>query len=171
MERQLFANPDLCTGCNRCTYACSAAKEGTFEPVKARLKVTNFALSGYSVPHICFQCPKAECLEACSSGAYSRNDQGVVILDADRCTACGACVAACSYGMVHQDEAGHAFKCDRCGGDPACVRECHADALIYSPSSTDLIRLKSSQMRTRTPNGSPREKRQQLAEKLLKSAR
>ncbi|HLO31888.1 MAG TPA: 4Fe-4S dicluster domain-containing protein [Anaerolineales bacterium] len=171
MEKQLFANPDLCTGCNRCVYACSAVKEGAFEPRKARLKITNFASRGYSVPNICFQCPKADCQAACPTDAFSRNSVGVVTIEPDKCIACGACAAACTYGMVEQDEAGIAFKCDRCDGDPACVKECHADALQYVPADSELIRLKSVQMKTRTKNGSARDKRQQLAEKLLKNAR
>lgn len=171
MPKQLFADPDLCTGCNRCSYACSAAKEGIFVPSKSRVKITNFAFRGYSVPGICFQCPKADCLEACPTEAFRRSETGAVLIDPDRCIACGACAAACSYGMVEQDEAGVARKCDLCAGDPACVKECHADALVYLPPDSELIRLKASQMRSRTKNGSPRDKRQALAEKLLKNAR
>jgi Fe-S-cluster-containing hydrogenase component 2 len=171
MKNQLFANPDNCTGCNRCTYVCSATKGGVFAPFRARIKITNFAFRGYSVPNICFQCPKADCMEACPSGAISRNDSGVVLIDATTCTACGACVDACTYGMVEQDATGIAYKCDLCGGDPACVKECHADALLYVPAEAELIRLKGQQMKTRSKEGSPADKRLCLAEKLLKNAR
>lgn len=171
MKKELIANPDNCTGCNRCTYVCSAVKEGAFVPSMARLKVSNNPFRGYSVPHICFQCPKADCMEACSTGAFSRNDAGVVVINGEKCAACGACVQACTYGMVEQDTAGIAYKCDLCGGDPACARECHADALIHVTPNPDVLRLKAAQMKARTRNGTPREKRQQMADRLLKSAR
>ena len=69
MEKHLMAIPNRCTGCNRCVYACSAVKEGMFMPSKARIHVSNMAHEGYSVPSVCFQCPKASCMEACPTGA------------------------------------------------------------------------------------------------------
>lgn len=171
MKKQLFANPDLCTGCNRCTLVCSAMKEGVFQPEKARLKINNFPLRGYSVPSICFQCSKANCLEACPTKALYRNEDGVVLVDSALCSGCGACVTACTYGMIEQDKSGMAFKCDLCDGDPACVKECHADALQFTPADPELIRLKANQMKNRTTTGTPSDKRRALGENLMKKAR
>ena len=58
MQKILYAIPDLCTGCNRCVYVCSAVKEGKFIPSKSRIHINNFSFNGYSVPSVCFQCPK-----------------------------------------------------------------------------------------------------------------
>ena len=80
MDEQILANPDLCTGCNRCTYACSAVKNGDFRPSAARLHINNFPLRGYSVPSVCFQCPKAACQESCPVEAMSRTEAGVVVV-------------------------------------------------------------------------------------------
>lgn len=171
MKKELFANPDLCTGCNRCTIACSAKKEGVFQPSKARLRVTNFPLRGYSVPNICFQCPKANCLEACPSGAMFRDAAGVVLLNRDLCTGCGGCVSACPYGMVEQDAKGTPFKCDMCDGDPACVKECHSEALIHATGDPALFQLKAAQMKTRHNSGTPLEKRLKVAEVLKRNSR
>ena len=77
MEKHLLAIPNRCTGCNRCTYVCAAVKEGMFTPSRARLKINNFPLEGYSVPSICFQCPKPDCLEACPEEAIYKNERGV----------------------------------------------------------------------------------------------
>ena len=71
MEKHLMAIPNRCTGCNRCAYACSAVKEGMFMPSKARVQVNNFAHDGYSVPNVCFHCPKAACMEACPTDAIA----------------------------------------------------------------------------------------------------
>lgn len=171
MNKQLFANPDLCTGCNRCSLICSALKEGVFQPSRARVKINNFPLRGYSVPSICFQCPKAECLEACPAQAMYRDADGVVLIDGDLCTGCGACVSACNYGMVEQDARGIAGKCDLCAGDPACVKECHAEALLFEAGDPELFRLKAAQMKTRCQSGPPADKRRRMAEVLMKKAR
>ncbi|MCK5916630.1 MAG: 4Fe-4S binding protein, partial [Deltaproteobacteria bacterium] len=42
MSKQLFVDPDKCTGCNRCAYVCSAVHTGAFAPTQARIKVNNF---------------------------------------------------------------------------------------------------------------------------------
>ena len=171
MKKQLFANPDLCTGCNRCTLICSATKEGVFQPALARLMINNFPLRGYSAPSICFHCSKANCLDACPTEAMHRDPEGVVLVNRELCTGCGACVSACTYGMVEQDAKGIAHKCDQCAGDPACVKECHAEALVFSSGDSELIRLKGTQMKTRSRTGAPHEKRRKMAEILMKKAR
>lgn len=171
MANQLFANPDLCTGCNRCTYICSAVKTGAFQPTAARLQISNFPHRGYSVPNICFQCPKADCMDACPTKAFSRTADGTVVIDPAACIACGSCAAACTYGMVGLDGAGIAYKCDACGGSPACARECPSGALFYGPGDSERIRIKGTQMKNRSKEGDPHEKRQNLAEKILKLAR
>lgn len=146
-------------------------KEGLFQPDKARLKINNFPLRGYSVPSICFQCPKANCLDACLSAALYRNAEGVVMVNSVLCTTCGACVAACAYGMIEQDSNGIAFKCDLCGGDPACVKECYADALQFMQSDSELLRQKAAQMKHRITIGSPCDKRRTMGENVMKKAR
>ncbi len=37
----------------------------------------------------------ADCERACSFGAITMNEQGLPVVDVDKCTACGDCVAAC----------------------------------------------------------------------------
>jgi len=170
MEKYLLAIPNRCTGCNRCTYACSAVKEGMFMPAKARLKVNNFPLQGYSVPSICFQCPKPACLEACPEEAIFRNERGVIVIDAGKCDGCGECVTACPYGMIEQYESGKAFKCDLCGGNPACVAECHYGALIFKEPDGIARRLRGIQMKQRMTEGSPEDKRHGLAKNILDGA-
>ena len=170
MEKHLLAIPNRCTGCNRCTYACSAVKEGMFMPSKARLKINNFPLEGYSVPSICFQCPKPDCLEACPTAAIFKNERGVVVVDAATCDGCGDCVAACPYGMIEQYGSGTAFKCDLCGGTPACVSECQYGALVFKEPDKISRKLRAIQMKQRMAHGSSDKKRHRLAQNVLKGA-
>lgn len=171
MSQLLFADPDKCTGCNRCAYVCSAVKTGKFAPAKARIQINNFPHKGFSVPSICFQCPGAPCHKACPSDAISRNADDVVVVDAEKCTACGSCVTACPYGMIELDPQDTARKCDYCGGDPACIKECFPGALVFQEKTPELIKLKGSQMKQRAVEGCPAEKRHQLGKALLSLSR
>lgn len=170
MEKHLLAIPNRCTGCNRCVYACAAVKEGMFMPSKARVKINNFPLEGYSVPTICFQCPKPDCLKACSEGAIFKNERGVIVIDVRKCDGCGDCVTACPYGMIEQYGSGMAFKCDLCGGNPACVAECQFGALVFKEPDKISLRLRAAQMKQRITEGSPEQKRHKLAANILKEA-
>lgn len=171
MEKELFADPDKCTGCGRCSYVCSAVKTGKFTPSSARIQINNFPHKGFSAPSICFQCPGAPCLKSCPVDAISRNADDVVVVDADKCTACGECVVACPYGMMEQDDASRAVKCDLCGGDPACVKECFPGALTFQEKTPELIKLRGKQMKQRSTEGSPAEKRCKLGKALLSLSR
>jgi len=166
MTKILFADPAKCSGCNRCAYVCSAVKEEVFAPEKARIRINNYPHLGFSVPSICFQCPNAPCHKACRFDAISRNEDDVVVVDADRCTACGECVEACPYGMIEL-LCGVAVKCDYCGGDPACVKECFPGALVFQEKTPELVKLKGMQMKQRMLDGSPAEKRENLGKAVL----
>ena len=170
MEKHLMAIPNRCTGCNRCVYVCAAVKEGLFMPSRARIKVTNFPLEGYSVPNICFQCPNAECMKACSEGAIFKNERGIIVVETGRCNGCGECVSACPYGMIEQYASGRAYKCDLCGGSPACVAECHFGALVFKEPDSVSRRLRKEQMKHRIKDGSPTDKRLALAKQVMQEA-
>jgi Fe-S-cluster-containing hydrogenase component 2 len=171
MDNILFAIPDLCTGCNRCAYVCSAVKEGMFIPSKSRIHINNFNLKGYAVPSICFQCPKPECLEACPEEAIYKDETDVVLVDLNKCNGCGDCVTACPYGMIEQDAEGLAYKCDYCNGDPACIKECEPGSIVYHAEDKEQRKLRGLQMKQRIESGNPEEKRHQLGLNILDKAR
>jgi Fe-S-cluster-containing dehydrogenase component len=171
MEKVLYAKPDLCTGCSRCVYVCSAVKEGKFIPSISRIHINNFSLFGYSVPSICFQCPKPDCLGACPEDAIYSNEDGVVLVDRNKCDGCGDCVAACPYGMITQDVEGLAYKCDYCDGDPACVKECEPGAILYHAEDKQLRKLRGLQMKQRIEEGNPEEKRHRLGQNIMNVAK
>lgn len=171
MSKELFADPDKCSGCNRCSYVCSATKTGQFAPSSARIQINNFPHKGFAAPSICFHCPNAACQKSCPVDAISRNDDNLVLVDADKCTGCGECVNACPYGMIGQDANGVAHKCDYCGGDPACVNECFPGALAFTEKTPELLKIKGAQMKQRSTEGCPAERRHRLGQALLALSR
>jgi len=168
MEKYLYVIPELCTGCNRCVYICSAIHEGYFVPSKARIHINNFPSKGRSVPSICFQCQEAPCVAACGPEALERNPEGVVVVNREKCVGCGECVDACPYGMIRLDEEkGLAYKCDVCGGDPACVRECYFEALRFGPMDETAASIRERSMALKVDAETEEKKRYAWASEIL----
>lgn len=170
MSNYLFIIPELCTGCNRCSYVCSAIKEGEFIPSRSRIHISNFPLKGRSIPSICFQCEEAACMEACPADAIERDENGIVVVSEEKCTGCGSCVEACPYGMMgFSQEKNVAFKCDYCGGDPECVKECHFGALVFEKLEEKDMEKRKTFMSYKSEATSEAEKRIEWAKKIFES--
>jgi len=53
------------------------------------------------------------------------------------CVGCKLCTIACPYGTVFYDpDTRKAFKCDLCGGAPACASACPTAAIEYAETAT-----------------------------------
>ena len=94
-----------------------------------------------------------------------------MVIDSDACSGCGSCFDACTYGMVEQGEDLISYKCDYCGGDPACVGECSAGALVFQVQDKSVLKRNALQMKQRSEPGTPREKRHLLSLAVLKVGR
>ena len=107
--------------------------EGRFGTATARIHVTKIEHMGIDHPHVCRLCRRAPCVAACPTGALRKDERtGAVLLEAEECIGCSACVDACPFGMAAlHPESGLALICDLCGGDPACVRRCATGAIAY----------------------------------------
>jgi Fe-S-cluster-containing dehydrogenase component len=110
-------------------------------------------------------------MKACPEEAIYKNDQGIVIVDEEKCNTCGDCVVACPYGMIFQNDEGLAYKCDYCNGAPACAPECTPGAILYKEEDKELRRLRGLQMKQRVETGTPEQKRYKLGVSILESAR
>ena len=154
-----------CIGCNACTVACKiengtpddqywcrvyTEETGTFPDVKTTY-----------VPALCNHCADAPCVTVCPTGASHQRDDGIVLVDPDKCIGCRACMTACPYaarfylrkgildGGYHSErtdfeerkwaavQEGTVTKCTFCahrvdqGLEPACVITCPTDARIF----------------------------------------
>ncbi|MFW6117776.1 MAG: 4Fe-4S dicluster domain-containing protein, partial [Thermoproteota archaeon] len=79
----------------------------------------------------CRFCDDAPCVAACPrEGLMQSKENGIIIVDEDKCDGCGWCIEACPYGAIalHPDKQ-VPMVCDLCGGDPKCVEFCPEEAL------------------------------------------
>jgi len=86
----------------------------------------------FYLPRLCNHCTKPACLEACPVRAiYKREQDGIVLVDADKCQGFRLCNQACPYDKVYFNYVtGKSQKCIFCfprveqGVAPACARQC-----------------------------------------------
>ncbi|MFJ7157940.1 nitrate reductase subunit beta [Streptomyces sp. NPDC101118] len=70
----------------------------------------------FYLPRICEHCLNPACVASCPSGAmYKREEDGIVLVDQDRCRGWRMCVTGCPYKKVYFNHAtGKAEKCTLC---------------------------------------------------------
>jgi sulfite dehydrogenase (quinone) subunit SoeB len=89
-------------------------------------------------PRSCLHCETPACVTVCPTGAsYKRGEDGIVLVDEDKCIGCGLCAWACPYGAREMSPVeGVMKKCTLCVDriynenlpeserEPACVQVC-----------------------------------------------
>jgi len=86
----------------------------------------------FYLQQICMNCTEPACLEACPRTAiYKREEDGIVLVDEERCHGYRFCAEACPYKRIYFNAPlAKAQKCISCyprleqGVAPACVRQC-----------------------------------------------
>ncbi|MEU7002349.1 nitrate reductase subunit beta [Nonomuraea sp. NPDC046570] len=70
----------------------------------------------FYLPRICEHCLNPSCVSSCPSGAmYKRSEDGIVLVDQDRCRGWRMCVTGCPYKKVYfNHRTGKAEKCTFC---------------------------------------------------------
>lgn len=157
-DKQLGLMIDLnrCIGCKTCVVACRNFK-GLADPailpneipyyirVESKRSGTypNINVDSWVVP--CQHCTDPECIKACPEkySAISKNEDGIVVIDADKCAGCKLCIKACPYNVIMFDNVTKkAHKCDLCydlikiGKKPVCVDQCLTDAITFGELET-----------------------------------
>ena len=158
MAKQMafYFDQNRCMGCNTCVVACK--DWNGVKPGKASWRKLSVTESG-SFPDVeifnlvlsCNHCANPACTAACPVGAiYKRKEDGIVIVDRDKCQNIRSCAVACPYGAPQfgDDESEPAKKaswavahpmqkCTFCwdrlddGLVPACVASCPQRALDF----------------------------------------
>lgn len=174
----VLVDTTVCIGCRNCEWACKTAHDLETPPREAyedpapfaemrrpddtALTVVNrYENPGnpelpYAVKVQCMHCDHPACVSACIVGAISKEENGAVLWDTDKCIGCRYCMVACPFQIpaFEYDKAlnPRIMKCDFCterrekGLLPACVDTCPVEALTYGPRE-ELVRVAKERVR------------------------
>lgn len=90
-----------CIGCNSCTIACQ--HENGTPPDVFYTRVLTREIGEFPkvkmlfLPVLCNHCADPPCETICPTGATYIREDGVVLIDKDKCIGCRACYVACPY--------------------------------------------------------------------------
>jgi Fe-S-cluster-containing dehydrogenase component len=108
-----------CIGCRRCVYACVKENNQSRDPQIQWIRVLEMDKDKgvdlrhadpyydpaevprpgkFYMPVQCHHCENAPCTKVCPVRATWREEDGIVVIDYDRCVGCRCCMAACPYG-------------------------------------------------------------------------
>ena len=90
------------------------------------------------LPRLCEHCLNPACVASCPSGAiYKREEDGIVLIDQDKCRGWRMCVSACPYKKIYFNwESGKSEKCTFCyprieNGEPTVCSETCVGRIRY----------------------------------------
>jgi Fe-S-cluster-containing hydrogenase component 2 len=130
MHKIILVDPWKCTGCRMCEVACSFYHEKECNPSRSRINVLKLK-DDIFLPSLCQHCEEPLCIDLCFRKAITRDENGRVLINYDRCIGCRLCLL-CPLGGISVDvKTGKVIKCDLCGGEPRCVKVCPTKAVEY----------------------------------------
>jgi tetrathionate reductase subunit B len=145
----------ICNGCYCCQIACKDEHVGNdWTPyakpqpdtghfwlgIKETVRGTVPRVMVSYIPRMCMHCEDAPCMAVCKvKGAIYKRDDGLVIIDPEKCTGCKLCVDACPYKAIYMNNGLNiAQKCTGCAHlldngwtVPRCVDQCPTDAIKF----------------------------------------
>ena len=131
-----------CVGCQACTIACQQENNVHITAFRAWVKQVEKGtypnVRKLSLPVLCNQCERPICVQNCPVQATYQRDDGIVLIDYDRCIGCKYCIASCPYDVRFVNPVRKVVeKCTFCahrvdrGDQPACVETCMPKARIF----------------------------------------
>ena len=153
-----FVDVSACSGGKACQMACKDKHDlpvgqlwrRVYEVAGGGWRVSGAAwvsnVVAYHVSMGCNHCERPVCVEVCPSGALRKRDDGIVLVDAERCIGCKYCGWVCPYGAPQYDDArGVMAKCHLChdeidvGRRPVCVTSCPMRVLVVPSSANPVV--------------------------------
>jgi len=159
-----------CKNVRACQKACNHMHQ--VHPGQNWIKVLSMEESAHTAPYwqptTCMHCDEPPCVKVCPVDATFKRQDGIVLIDSDRCIGCRFCMAACPYStrvfnweepiLTKEEEAqpyscetsmpqkkGTVGKCDFCpdmsrkGELPHCVSACPNGVFMFGDMIQDSV--------------------------------
>ncbi len=155
-EYNFHLDATACAGCRACQIACKdkhglevgrlwrrvyEVTGGGWHPAGPTWTSDVFA---FNLSIACNHCRRPICVEVCPAQAITRRNDGIVLLDSERCLGCSYCEWACPYSAPQFDAArGCMTKCSFCADEidadrpPVCVSACPLRVLEFEVVDSD----------------------------------
>jgi molybdopterin-containing oxidoreductase family iron-sulfur binding subunit len=159
-----------CNNARKCISACQKMHhqpEDT-EWLQVKLMKESDLTGPYWFPKTCFHCDNPPCVKVCPVDATFKRDDGLVLIDNDRCIGCKFCMTACPYSTrvfnwfepdqpeeismcasspesSVPSQIGTVDKCDFCpdmtrrGELPDCVTACPNGVFYFGDENEDIV--------------------------------
>jgi molybdopterin-containing oxidoreductase family iron-sulfur binding subunit len=159
-----------CKNARKCVSACQKMHHLPEEKewLQVRLMQDSEDAAPYWFPKTCFHCDNPPCVKVCPVDATYKRQDGLVLIDTDRCIGCKFCMAACPYStrvfnwsepdlssevmcLPYSPETsvpskvGTVEKCDFCpdmarvGELPDCVKACPNGVFYFGDQNEDAV--------------------------------
>lgn len=97
-----------CFGCYACTVGC-AVENGLppgmmYRPVSDKIVGNYPSLTREYIAKPCQHCEIPSCVKVCPAEATRKREDGIVVIDYDKCIGCESCVPACPYESRKLDD-------------------------------------------------------------------
>ena len=147
MSRQygFYFDQTKCIQCHGCELACKTWRNLEVGIRWRQVKIIWVGdypeVKNLSLSLACIHCQDPRCVEACPEEAITKRvEDGIVVVDPQRCTGCQACQAVCPLDVPQYGRDGKMQKCDMClqlvdltTHTPPCVATCPTAALAIGP--------------------------------------
>lgn len=156
VRRGMVIDLSACINCHTCSIACKS--ENFTPPGVFWCRVLEKEEGKYPSPRrimlpvLCNHCQEPPCVQVCPTGASTQREDGIVVIEYEKCVGCKACITACPYGArtyiedlngyfeqgltpyeefgYQKHQSGVVEKCNFCyerlekGLEPACIAAC-----------------------------------------------
>jgi molybdopterin-containing oxidoreductase family iron-sulfur binding subunit len=159
-----------CKNVGACKKACNHAHQ--LNPGQNWIKVLEMKDADHTAPYweptTCMHCDEPPCVKVCPVDATFKRQDGIVLIDSDRCIGCRFCMAACPYStrvfnwqepILEEEVAAQPYscetsmpqkkgtvsKCDFCpdmtrkGELPHCVSACPNGVFFFGDQNEDSV--------------------------------
>lgn len=160
----LVIDHESCWGCKTCEVACKQEMEVTdglklIDVLEDGFKETDGKLDFVYEVKVCRHCEEPPCVDACPEEAIVKRQDGIVVMDYEKCTGCQSCIEVCPYDAIAFDrENSLAQKCNLChhrvdkGLIPACADNVCLAHCIYFGDLDEINHLISGKRRDARKN-------------------